>query len=271
MNLKQYLLVGALVMSAPTLHSEAVVSVMEGSPVHEAAQRGDAAEVQRLLTERPLALNHPDLDFKTPLHYAAKLGHIAVMKVLLSRPGIELELGDFAEDTPLHLAIKNNHLKAAEMLLKKKADPEPRNADKQQPLHYAAERGSREGIELLKRYGIQVKDLGKHGGTALHWAAINGQSKVVIWLIDKQKLDIEWHDHEGLTALHWAAGEAHAETVRILLSRGANAHAVGGLFSTNPLQYAKYMADKRKRAGKPQRAGYEATMRLLREATKNRR
>ena len=45
-------------------------------------------------------------------------------------------------------------------------------------------------------------------------------------------------DHDGVTALHRAAMAGRAEAVRVLLSHGASAHALDGMFSATPLVWA---------------------------------
>ncbi len=244
------------------LEYDPVVSIMDGSPVHEAVVRGDRKAVRRLLKKRPLAINHPDWEFKTPLHYAAKEGNIEMLKLLLSRLGVDLAVGDIREETPLHLAIIGGHLEAAEMLLKKGAKPNARNAERQTPVHLAAARGNLEALKLLKRYGASIKAFGKNLSTALHWAASGGHPKVVIWLIDSEGIGLEWSDNKKQTALHWAAQEAQLGVVRALLLRDANPKAKN-MAGQTPLDVAWLSAAKRRRQGKPPRVGESEMARLL--------
>ena len=51
------------------------------------------------------------------------------------------------------------------------------------------------------------------GNTALHWAAANGQTYAVEWLLKQPGVDIDAANHGGGTPLHSAA--AHTRVARV--------------------------------------------------------
>ena len=56
------------------------------------------------------------------------------------------------------------------------------------------------------------------GGTPLHWAASEGQDKIVRLLLDDERVDINAKAKDGETPLNLAAGKNHKDIVRMLLS-----------------------------------------------------
>lgn len=67
------------------------------SPLYFAAAAGDAAAVQRLISQG--ALCTPNNDGQTPLHFASQEGHLAVVNMLLSGPsGQEMVRMGWQED-----------------------------------------------------------------------------------------------------------------------------------------------------------------------------
>ena len=61
-------------------------------------------------------------------------------------------------------------------------------------------------------------DRDKEGGTALHYAALGGQTEVVVWLVKRYKCPVECRDNDENTPLHKAAIRGHANVVQVLLS-----------------------------------------------------
>ncbi|KAG8233136.1 hypothetical protein J437_LFUL010366 [Ladona fulva] len=63
------------------------------------------------------------------------------------------------------------------------------------------------------------------GMTPLHWAADRGNAEAVQLLVDAGA-DVNFKDSEGQTALHYAVSCGHAEVVKILLKAGCSPDAV---------------------------------------------
>ena len=72
------------------------------------------------------------------------------------------------------------------------------------------------------------------------WACEFGRTNVVDFLLQSgMKIDTRL-PHKGQTGLHWAAFGGHADTVRLLLARGASAVAKDESFEGTPLDWALY-------------------------------
>jgi ankyrin repeat protein len=94
---------------------EDLAATLRLTPLHLAALRGDAEEVERLLNSGADP-NVRDVFGRTPLHYAAARNHKAAAELLLSR-GADPNAKDESGETPLDLAAKWCAVDAAELLL----------------------------------------------------------------------------------------------------------------------------------------------------------
>ena len=80
--------------------------------------------------------------------------------------------------------------------------------------------GNLEGVELLLAHeDINVNATDEYGLTPLHWAAINGHSKVVELLLAKKDINPNVANKDGLTPLHWAADKGNLDVVELLLAK----------------------------------------------------
>ncbi|KAI5081391.1 hypothetical protein GOP47_0004574 [Adiantum capillus-veneris] len=90
------------------------------------------------------------------------------------------------------------------------------------PLHAAAREGHQEVLDLLLPQNLTNAQTSRDGWSALHFSAGCGQFKVVQWLVNSRKPDLNLQDKVGLTPLHLAVIFGHKEVVRFLVSEGAN-------------------------------------------------
>lgn len=94
-----------------------------------------------------------------------------------------------------------------------------------------------EVVKALLAAGADVNIIdGRHGGTALHWAAGSGRAKVGKILLAIEGIDVSAVDKYGDTSLHRAAEHGSAELVKTLLEKGAEIDATGN--DGTPLHYA---------------------------------
>ena len=136
----------------------------ERERLHRAAQDGEVAEVQRLLS-----LGYQPNEFdelgKTPLHYAAERGHLEVIKLLVAS-GADVNANDerVIGNTPLRQVAANCSFEVAKILIDAGADPNIPGWMQITALHQARERKSAEGLrvrELLEQAAGRVPKSGK--------------------------------------------------------------------------------------------------------------
>jgi len=92
--------------------------------------------------------------------------------------------------------------------------------------HYAAMNGNIKIIQLLKDYGGKIESVTSGGKNCLHIAAENNQISMIIYLLFNEPLDITSVDENGSTPLHLACYYGSFESVRYLLSLKSNINAV---------------------------------------------
>lgn len=216
--------------------------------LHYAADRGDVAEVQRLLA-RGTHVNAQDKEGRTPLHLAAEGGHEIVV-ALLVRCGARMDATDNAGRTPVVLAMEGNGRPVVEQLLAYGAAL---------TLHIAAYLGDVEKARVLLDAGADVNAQDRRGRTPLHIAVRKDDMKMVQLLVAR-KAGLNNRDGKASTPLcdalerkHWAmaewlisngadvnveplhrepplsgaAGNGRTDIVRLLLAKGADVNARG--------------------------------------------
>lgn len=195
------------VLVAIGLSATAAVMMAQGSPVADAARRGDSTGLKALLSQGA-DVNAPQGDGMTALHWAAERGDQAMADMLIfagSNVSAVTRLGHY---TPLHLAARS---------------------------------GSAPVVAALLKAGASVSALTSTGGvTPLHLAASSGNPAVVTQLLDKgadiNATETEWHQ----TPLIFATAADRVEVVRLLLARGADAK-----LKTKALDMTKFGAESR--------------------------
>eukprot|EP00435_Cladocopium_sp_Y103_P072762 s30_g41.t1 len=139
------------------------------------------------------------------------------------------------------LVCQKNRLDEVELLLHRPQDPETRDAEGKAALHFAAEEGHLQCVELLLEAGARLDLQQELTGTApLHLAAEQGHLAVVRLLLQrgadkdlarhvevvKLLLDVGADKDKasavGATALHLAALNGHMEVVHLLLRAGVD-------------------------------------------------
>jgi ankyrin repeat protein len=186
MNARRFIAAAALaVLSAGAVSSAAGAATR--SLVADAAMNGDAAAVQKLLTQKA-DVNAPQVDGGTALHWAVYRDDLALVDVLLRA---------------------NANVKAT-------------NRVGMTPLTMAAIFGNPAMIDRLLKAGADAKELGPNGETTVMFAARNGNPQAVKLLIEAGA-DVNARERlRGTTALMWAAEQRHPEAVKVLLTSGAD-------------------------------------------------
>src|SRR5262245_34432529 len=162
-----------------------------GSDVADAVMKGNK-DALRLLLQRKVDVNVPQVDGTTALHWAVRADDVATADLLL-RAGASVSAANREGSTPLQLAAMNGSAAMIERLIKAGANP---NAP-----------------------------LSKFGDTALMMASRTGKPDAVKVLLDggaQVNAKESWGD---TTALMWAVSEAHSAVAKLLIERGADVNA----------------------------------------------
>lgn len=143
----------------------------QSAQIGMAAQQGDTAKVEKLLSADPTLLGAKGEFNLTPLHLAAREGKQAVVSLLLAKGAAvnEVSTGGY---TPLHLAALHGYTNIADTLLKKGAEVNARDTDGKTPLELAASQGKTATITLLLNKGADLNAKDNTGFTPLHEATI---------------------------------------------------------------------------------------------------
>jgi ankyrin repeat protein len=141
------------------------------------------------------------------------------------------ELRDERNWTALHRASRYGNTAKVEELLKNGANIMARanyayeEWDGVEPsvtaLHFAARNGHTDTVQVLLRNHADVNAKDNKGDTPVHRAALDGQTKVVIALLEYGPKLIYAKNDANFTPLHSAAIGGHKDTVVALLDKGA--------------------------------------------------
>ena len=222
---------------------------MRISDIIEAARRGDAAAVARLLSQdRSLVDARGDHD-KTPLHWAAETDQRELAELLIGA-GADLELQTSWGATAFEWAATMGSVEVGRLLLERGA----RGLN----LYTAAGLGLIDAVRSYLARGRPGPEVGRRRrddadpselppdtalmmGDALSdafYIACRGGHLAVAQLLLEHGADIDAKGHFGATGLHWAALNGHAEVVRWLLERGAALDGRDARFDSTPEGWA---------------------------------
>lgn len=175
-------------------------------------------------------------DGRTVLHWAAAHGYFPLAHGLLkagAKPDeehiwIHRTKIISSKSTALHYAADSGHPDILELLLEKGADVNtPASMYRDSALHFAVHRGHEKCVEILLEYGADINMRKKEGISALHLAARDGNEALVRLLLDNGA-DIHAADDSGRQVLHYAVERAQTDIVYLLLVKDAD---INGGFS----------------------------------------
>lgn len=144
-----------------TPHGQALAEAQDATePLHQAAEVGDANQVQRLLS-KGADVNARDGAGFTPLFYAAHKGHTQVSEILIAG-GANVNAKDSYDNTPLHYAAVSGRYDVCKLLIAKGANVNAQNLMGGTPLAMARAGGHSEIVELLtgNEAGVRAPDRG---------------------------------------------------------------------------------------------------------------
>jgi ankyrin repeat protein len=218
-----------------------------GSDLADAVMRRDAAAVGTLLRQNA-DVNAAQPDGTTALHWAVRWDDLDTASRLI-RAGARTQTANRAGATPMLLAAMNGSAAMIRTLLDAGVDPNaPVLLHGETALMMAARTGKPDAVGVLLDRGARVNDVENLRGTnALMWAAEQGQSSIVKMLLERGA-DVRAQSKSeralgrnglvlgrpgpngqpngdpigGLTALHFAAREGTLDSVRVLVTAGAD-------------------------------------------------
>jgi uncharacterized protein len=209
----------ALAQNAPTRPEIAIYAGL-----HEAAAKGDVAEIEKLVTEGE-KLNIQDSKSRTPLHVAVYLKQHAAARALLklgANPNaLEIDRYDIVT-----IAAVANDLEMLKIVLAGGASA--RNITSRYDgtaLIAAAHLGHAEAVKLLIDAKAPLNHVNNLGWTALLEAVVLGNGgrdhTAVVEALAKAGADVTLPDRQGTTALGHARTRGYSQIARILENAGA--------------------------------------------------
>jgi len=147
------------------------------------------------------------------IHEAAELGDLEKVKACLEKDPKQINATDAKGRTVLARAARSGKKELVEFLLEKGASED---------IFAAAIVGQTDKVAAFLKQDpklINARDSG--GKTALHWAALYGQEKVMELLL-AEKADVNSLDEDGFTPLHWAATFNQSNAAKVLLANKAD-------------------------------------------------
>ncbi|KAL5361270.1 ankyrin repeat-containing domain protein [Aspergillus floccosus] len=210
------------------------------TPLSWALERG-CVEIVKLLVEKDDSYIHDhDEDGKGLLSRAAQKGHRKLVQYLLTQTGVNIDAEDKRAKTALTLAASEGHDEVVQLLL-------------DHPL--ISHSKPRSGIRDLFRWVPSTERLIESfmpspAKAALCSAAGRGHEKVVMTLMNHNKMKSHLDDATLMKALAWAVQAGHEEVVKLLIKHAGVNLKAGDFFGFRPLTKAA-------------RAGHEGVVKLV--------
>ncbi|MFH1924461.1 MAG: ankyrin repeat domain-containing protein [Planctomycetota bacterium] len=214
-----------IVAAVPAILLAALCADLYAGGIHDAAQRGDRASVERLLQADPRLLESADRYGRTPLVCAGQQRKLAVVQLLLSK-GAAPDAKSRNRGTLLHAAAEQGNSDLTKLLLEHNASVNAENRYGYTPLYYAALYGKLETAKLLLAAGADPDAKGPSNGNLLHWAAQEGNTDLTKALLE-QEPSVNAENRYGYTPLYYAVLHGNLETATLLLAAGADPNAKG--------------------------------------------
>ena len=161
------------------------------------------------------------------------LGHTALHRVCLP-------VGDSLENVGnFHFPDDIEPTALVDILVGLKCDPMDKDKKGCTALHLAALSGQTMVVsQLVMKYKCLVEDTNTDGQTPLHYAAMGGNAGVVSILLSELDANIQARNQQNSTALHLAAFKGHTEVVTLLVQQFGCSPNTKGFKNRTPLHYA---------------------------------
>jgi len=198
-----------------------------------------------LNTEQQVDISHSNLRDNT----GNTLLHVLVLKdkseyilELLRKRNITIDINAANNngDTPLHLAVSKDNKELIVVLISAGANINAANNNGYTPLHLAVSKDNKELIVVFISAGANINAANKNGDTPLH-LALKGYTSdeinmnIVKALLAAEGIDVNKPNKNGDTPLHFATYHTDYESVKALLTAGANVNVANNYNNETPL------------------------------------
>ncbi|XP_062567059.1 NF-kappa-B inhibitor alpha-like isoform X2 [Saccostrea cucullata] len=178
----------------------------------------------------PELLDTPNLLLQTPLHLAVIIRSRELVEHLL-QSGADPGSRDLQGNTPLHIACHYGYDDLVSSFLRCSKDRKnkfnlikginDRNYDGQTCLHLSTFHTGLPVIKLLTTFGADVNARdGKSGKTILHYAADNGNTILLDFILQLPDVDVNCRTYAGQTPLALARGRGYQDILSALRKYG---------------------------------------------------
>jgi len=154
-----------------------------------------------------------------PIHTAILNGQIDIVKLLLPLTGVT-ELADSNAQVALHYAAECGVPEILQLCYPYYPDKNIRDVDSVTPLMCAAKAGDLPALIGLIQHGADVHLKDRHGYSVLHYAVKSEAVEIVRWLLANTEIAIHAKDVEGNSAFFYAEQKEMNEIIQLLISPG---------------------------------------------------
>ena len=159
------------------------------------------------------------------LYHAASKGNATLVQTLLDS-GANSNIRPACAKPAITRAVENGDWHIVQMLLERgRPDLELTPPAGETALYTAISKGNEKIVDLLLRYGADVRAKPSGGEPALYKATSKGFNIIVQTLLDSDNIDIEATPPGGSTSLYRAYEKGSTGIMNLLLSKGANPDA----------------------------------------------
>ncbi|PJD96743.1 MAG: hypothetical protein CK425_05210 [Parachlamydia sp.] len=169
-----------------------------------------------------------DLQTSQNIFLAAQIGDINYIQAqinavwLWNKKALVNQVSKEGQCSPLQFAAFHKQHQTAMLLLDNKADPQTKDQNGYQPLHWAAKAGARKVVSCLlshKKMSQFINAQAEYGRTPLHMAAHNLRTDIAALLLDKgANINAQAKGEGAITPLHDAVDLGAIEMVQTLTS-----------------------------------------------------
>eukprot|EP00210_Caulerpa_lentillifera_P009126 g8700.t1 len=187
------------------------------TPLHIAIHK-DSTQLLSLFHRKGVDLSEPlSDDGETIMHVAASAGATNILQMMLTHCPTQVYQTKQPDGvTPLISALSNGREEAAIELIKHGSSLGTETSIwRDAPLDFSAKSGLLNVTRLILKHGVDIHHVGLLNRTALHWAAISGDSDLVIELLRKG-IDPYQKDVYGYSAKDFAVQQKNEEAAAVL-------------------------------------------------------